>query len=320
MSPCPDVLRTPDERFDQLPGYPYKPRYVDSLAGFEGLRLHYVDEGDATSPATILCLHGQPTWSYLYRRMLPVFLTSGARVVAPDLFGFGRSDKPTDESWYTFTRHRETLLAFVRHLDLRHVTLVCQDWGGILGLTLPTEAAERYERLIVMNTVLATGRFPLGEGFLAWRAWVNADPDLAVGRLMRRACPHLSEAEASAYDAPFPTAEFKAWARRFPNLVCDRPDADGAEVSRRAARWWRHEWRGRSFMAIGMQDVVIPPATMHWLRQLIHGCPDPLELAEAGHFVQEHGEVVAQAALAHFSEDDAREGYRLDVDDQGFPV
>ena len=208
---------------------------------------------------TFLCLHGQPTWSYLYRRMLPVFIASGARVVAPDLCGFGRSDKPTDESWYTFTRHREALLAFVRHLDLRHVTLVCQDWGGILGLTLPMEAPDRYERLIVMNTILATGRLPLGDGFLAWRAWVNANPDLAVGRLMRRACPHLSEAEAAAYDAPFPSAEYKAGARRFPSLVCDHPDADGARVSRQAARWWQQEWRGQSFMAIGMQDVVIPP-------------------------------------------------------------
>jgi hypothetical protein len=148
------------------------------------------------------------------------------------------------------------------------------------------EAPDRYERLIVMNTIIATGRFPLGDGFLAWRAWVNANPDLAVGRLMRRACPHLSEAEAAAYDAPFPSVEYKAGARRFPNLVCDRPDADGAEVSRRAARWWRYEWR------------------MHSLRQVIHGCPDPQELAQAGHFVQEHGEVVARAALASFSEDD----------------
>lgn len=301
-APLPNVLRTPDERFSQLPGYAYQPRYVESLPGFEGLRLHYVDAGDAAAPVTFLCLHGQPTWSYLYRRMLPVFIAAGARVVAPDLYGFGRSDKPTDESWYTFTRHREALLAFVRHLDLRHITLVCQDWGGILGLTLPIEAADRYERVLVMNTVLATGRFPLGDGFLAWRAWVNANPDLAVGRLMRRACPHLSDAEAAAYDAPFPSAEFKAGARRFPNLVCDRPDADGAEISRRAALWWRQAWRGRSFMAIGMRDVVIPPAAMHGLRRVIHGCPEPLELADAGHFVQEHGDVVAAAALAHFEE------------------
>jgi pimeloyl-ACP methyl ester carboxylesterase len=198
------------------------------------------------------------------------------------------------------------LLAFVRHLNLRHVTLVCQDWGGILGLTLPMEAPDRYERLIVMNTILATGRGPLGEGFLAWRAWVNANPDLAVGRLMRRVCPHLSEAEAAAYDAPFPSVEYKAGARRFPNLVCDHPGADGAEVSRQAARWWQREWRGQSFMAIGMQDVVIPPSAMHGLRRVVRGCPAPLELDDVGHFVQERGDVVASAALAHFGGEGAR--------------
>jgi len=307
-SPHTGVLRTPDERFAELPGHPYQPHYVESLPGFDGLRMHYLDEGDPASPVVFLCLHGQPTWSYLYRRMLPVFVASGARVVAPDLYGFGRSDKPTDEAWYTFTRHREALLAFVRQLDLRHVTLVCQDWGGILGLTLPMADAARYERLIVMNTVLATGRYPLGEGFLAWRAWVNANPDFAVARLMRRSCPHLSEAEAAAYDAPFPTADHKAGARRFPNLVCDHPDADGAEVSRQAARWWQHDWQGQSFMAIGMRDVVIPPPAMHRLRQAIRRCPAPLEIADAGHFVQEHGEAVASAALAHFAAGAANAG------------
>lgn len=169
-APLPGILRTPDTRFADLPDFQYAPHYTDTLPGFEGLRLHYLDEGDRGARSTFLCLHGQPTWSYLYRRMLPVLLASGARVVAPDLYGFGRSDKPVDEAWYTFTRHRESLLAFVRHLDLQHVTLVCQDWGGLLGLTLPMADPARYERLIVMNTALATGRVPLGEGFNAWRA------------------------------------------------------------------------------------------------------------------------------------------------------
>lgn len=300
-APLAGILRTPDTRFTDLPDFPYAPQYTDTLPRFEGLRLHYLDEGDRGARPTFLCLHGQPTWCYLYRRMLPVFLAAGARVVAPDLYGFGRSDKPVDEAWYTFTRHRDSLLAFVRHLDLQHVTLVCQDWGGLLGLTLPMVDPTRYERLLVMNTALATGRAPLGEGFNAWRAWVNANPDFEVGRLLRRACPHLSEAEARAYDAPFPAPEYKAGARRFPNLVCDTPEADGAEVSRQAARWWQHEWRGTSFMAIGLQDTVIPPPAMHRLQQLIRSCPAPLELAAAGHFVQEWGEPVARAALAHFT-------------------
>lgn len=301
----PSTLRTPDERFAGLPGYSWSPHYLDSLPDFEGLRMHYLDEGDTRSGVTFLCLHGQPTWSYLYRRMLPVFLATGARVVAPDLFGFGRSDKPTDERWYSFTRHRAALLAFVRHLDLRGITLVVQDWGGLLGLTLPMADPVRYERLIVMNTMLATGLKPLGEGFYAWRAWVNANPDFPVGRLLKRYCPHLTAAEAAAYDAPFPDGTYKSGARRFPNLVCDSPDADGAATSREALQWWRQEWHGQSFMAIGMQDGVIPPHAMQWLQQQIRGCPPAMAVADAGHFVQEHGEAVARAALAHFAHEPA---------------
>jgi haloalkane dehalogenase len=295
------VMRTPDERFSDLPGYPYAPHYIEDLHGFEGLRMHYLDEGPRQSVPVFLCLHGQPTWSYLYRRMIPLFVGAGARVVAPDLFGFGRSDKPADDDWYTFSRHRNALQELVRALDLSNVTLVCQDWGGILGLTLPMDDPQRFSRLLVMNTALATGRQSLGEGFNAWRAWVNANPDLRVGSLMKRSCRHLTDAEVAAYDAPFPDQRFKAGARRFPNLVCDRPDADGAEISRAAARWWRDDWQGQSFMAIGMQDVVIPPIAMHSLQQLIHNCPPPLEVAEAGHFVQEWGEGVARAALARFA-------------------
>jgi pimeloyl-ACP methyl ester carboxylesterase len=295
------VLRTPDACFDGLPGYAFEPHYVDDLPGFDGLRMHHLDEGPVDAPATFLCLHGQPTWSYLYRRMIPVFAATGARVVAPDLFGFGRSDKPQAESFYTFERHRDALLAFVQRLDLRHVTLVCQDWGGLLGLTLPMAMPERFERLIVMNTALATGEGSLGPGFLEWRAWVNANPDLPVAPLMQRMCPHISPAEAAAYEAPFPDARYKAGARRFPNLVPERPDDPGAAISQAAGRWWRESWQGRSFMAIGLQDHIIIPPFMHHLRRQIRGCPAPLELAEAGHFVQEHGERVAQAALASFA-------------------
>ena len=208
-----EVLRTPDERFDGLPGFPFAPHYVDALPG---LRMHYVDEGPRTAAHTFLCLHGQPTWSYLYRRMIPAFAAAGARVIAPDLYGFGRSDKPRDEAWYTFTRHRDSLAAFIERLDLRSITLVCQDWGGILGLTLPMDMPQRFARLLVMNTALGTGDAPLGEGFLAWRAWSNKNPDMDVAKLIKRACPHLGDAEAAAYAAPYPDASFKAGVRRFP--------------------------------------------------------------------------------------------------------
>jgi haloalkane dehalogenase/tRNA(adenine34) deaminase len=292
-----DALRTPDQRFAGLPGFPFAPHYVHALPG---VRMHYVDEGPRTAAHTFLCLHGQPTWSYLYRRMIPAFVAAGARVVAPDLYGFGRSDKPADEAWYTFTRHRDSLAAFVERLDLRSVTLVCQDWGGILGLTLPMDMPQRFARLLVMNTALGTGDEPLGEGFLAWRTWSNRNPDMDVAKLLRRACPHLADAEAAAYAAPYPDASFKAGVRRFPNLVPDRPDADGAALSRRARDWLQKAWRGPTFMAIGATDPVLGPPVMRALARVIRGCPEPYVHPQAGHFVQEWGEEVAARALQAF--------------------
>jgi len=292
-----ETLRTPEARFAALPGYPFDPHYVEGLSGFAGLRMHYLDEGPRDARHVFLCLHGQPTWSYLYRRMIPVFAASGARAVAPDLFGFGRSDKPVDEGWYTFARHRDSLVAFVERLDLRGVTLVVQDWGGLLGLTLPMDLPGRFDRLLIMNTALGTGDTPLGEGFLAWRAWANRNPDMDIAKLMQRSCPHLSEAEAAAYAAPYPDASHKAGVRRFPNLVPDRPDADGAALSRRAREWWQREWRGRSFMAIGATDPVLGLPVMHAIRKLIRDCPEPFVHPQAGHFVQEWGQEIAERAL-----------------------
>jgi len=291
------VLRTPDARFATLPAYAFAPHYLERLPGFDGLRMHYLDEGPRGAARTFLCLHGQPTWSYLYRRMIPVFAANGARVVAPDLFGFGRSDKPAEEPWYTFTRHRDSLIAFVAALDLRGVTLVVQDWGGLLGLTLPMDLPERFDRLLVMNTTLGTGDVPLSEGFLAWRAWANKNPDMDIAKLMQRSCPHLSDTEAAAYGAPFPDASYKAGVRRFPNLVPEDPDADGAAISRRARDWWQRDWRGRAFMAIGAADPVLGPPVMNALRRVVRGCPEPLVLPQAGHFAQEWGEEIARAAL-----------------------
>jgi len=230
--------------------------------------------------------------------MIPVFTAAGLRVVAPDLFGFGRSDKPEDEAWYTFDQHRQVLLQFVEKMDLRNVLLVVQDWGGLLGLTLPLQQPERYTRLLVMNTALGLGE--VGEGFRQWRAYSNSQPDMAVGRLFQRGNPHLTPAEAAAYDAPFPDVRYKAGVRRFPNLVPDGADAPGAETSRQAARFWSTQWQGDSFMAIGMQDPVLGPPVMRALRKLIRGCPEPMEVAEGGHFVQEHGGPIAAAALRRF--------------------
>jgi haloalkane dehalogenase len=292
-----DVLKTPPERFADLPGFSWAARSWGDLPGFSGLTMSYLDEGPAAAPV-FLCLHGEPTWGYLFRRMIPHFLAAGGRVVAPDFFGFGRSDKPTDEGVYTFDFHRNSLLAFIRALDLNDITLVVQDWGGLLGLTLPLESPERFSRLIVMNTALPTGDQPLSKGFLDWRAYVARTPDMAVGKLMTRTCPHLTAAEAAAYEAPFPDARYKAGVRRFPQLVPEFPDSPGAALGRAAREFWRNAWRGRSVMAIGMTDPVLGPPVMRALHHDIRGCPPPLEFPQAGHFVQEWGDAVAPAALA----------------------
>ena len=290
------VLRTPEERFAGLSGFPWAPQYRD----WRGLRAHYLDEGPREA-RVLLCLHGEPTWSYLYRRMIPPFLAAGYRVVAPDFMGFGRSDKPEEESFYAFAMHRSFLLDLVEQLDLRRITLAVQDWGGLLGLTLPMEAAERYDRLLIMNTALGTGDVPLSEGFIAWRDHVAKTPGLDCGKLLARACPHLTPEEAAAYEAPFPDVRYKAGVRRFPALVPDRPDAPGAEISRQARAWWRTAWQGESFMAIGARDPVLGPPVMQALRKLIRNCPEPYLHAEGGHFLQEWGEDVARAALLRWS-------------------
>jgi pimeloyl-ACP methyl ester carboxylesterase len=288
------ALRTPDERFAGLPGYAFEPCYTDHA----GLRVHHVDEGPRDAAVTALCLHGNPSWSYLYRHMIPVFTAAGLRVVAPDLIGFGRSDKPVDEAAHTFDFHRNMLLAFVERLDLQNVMLVCQDWGGIFGLTLPMAMPARFTRLLVMNTGLPTGQ--VTEGFRQWRTYSNSQPDLAVGKLIRRGKADMSAAEAAAYDAPFPDASYKAALRAFPNLVPDGDDAPGAATGREALAFWRERWQGESFMAIGMQDPVLGAPAMHSLQKIIRGCPPPLEVADGGHFVQEWGGPIARAALNRF--------------------
>ena len=296
-----EAVRTPDEHFATLPDYGFAPNYVETLTGYEGLRVHYLDEGPKDADRTFLCLHGQPTWSFLYRKMIPVFVESGARVICPDWLGFGRSDKPVEDDLYTFHFHRNMMVALVEALDLKNITLVCQDWGGILGLTIPMDMPERFERLIVMNTAIPVGQTP-GEGFEAWRAYNRTQPDMDVAALMQRATPILSAAEAAAYAAPFPDQTYKAGVRRFPELVMTDPDMDGVETAKRAAEWWSNDWRGKSFMAVGVQDPVLGPNQLQNLQATISGCPDPMMIEEAGHFVQEWGAPIARAALTKWGD------------------
>jgi len=289
-----EALRTPDEAFEALPDWPYQPQYVEDLPGYEGLRMHYIDEGPVGAPV-FLCLHGEPTWSYLYRKMIPVFIGAGARVVAFDWFGFGRSDKPVDDDVYTWEFHRNSMLRFVEALDLTDITLVVQDWGGLLGLTLPVDHPDRISRLLIMNTGMGVGVIP-SQGFVEWRAYVAGTPDLEVGRLMKRSTSVLSHEEAAAYDAPFPGREYKAGVRTFPALVPTSPEMDGVEVSRAARAWWG-AFEGPVFMAVGAQDPVLGLPVMQSMRTIINGCPEPMIIEEGGHFVQEWGDEIAIAAL-----------------------
>jgi pimeloyl-ACP methyl ester carboxylesterase len=314
------MLRTPDARFEDLPDWPYPPCYVEGLPELQGARLHYVDlPAEEASPRVgmrsaregakgllrprakvALCLHGNPSWGYLYRKMAPVFAAAGLRVVIPDLLGFGRSDKPELESAHSFEFHRNYLLAFVKHLDLQEVLLVVQDWGGIFGLTLPMDMPERFGQLLVMNTTLATGE-GLSEGFLQWRDYSNKNPDLDPGKLLRRGKADMTTGEAAAYSAPFPDSGFKAALRAFPNLVPATLDAPGAAISREARVFWREVWEGDSFMSIGTEDPVLGTSVMQALRQLIRNCPEPM-LVKGGHFLQEWGEPIARAGLQHFEQ------------------
>jgi haloalkane dehalogenase len=292
-----EALRSPDDHFINLPGYDFVPHYVEHS---NGLRMHYLDEGTRDPGAPVfLCLHGQPSWSYLYRKMIPIFAARG-RVIAPDLFGFGRSDKPVDQDVYTIAFHRQSLIDLILALDLTNITLVCQDWGGLLGLTIPYELPDRFARLIVMNTSFPTGEQSLGAGFEAWKAFNRSQPDLDLAALFKRATPILSDAEAAAYAAPYPDARYKAGVRQFPELVPSSTSSPGSEFGRAGRDWFRDHWTGKSFMAVGGADVVITPAAMEALRTNIKGCPPPMIIPEAGHFVQEWGAPVATAALAYF--------------------
>lgn len=294
------ALRTPEERFSMLPGFPYQPHYVESLPGFDKLRMAYVDENQSAEEV-FLCLHGEPSWGYLYRKMIPVFMAAGCRVVVPDLFGFGRSDKPVDDEVYTFDFHRNSLIRFIEHLDLKNITLVCQDWGGVLGLTLPMDMPRRFKRLLVMNTGIPVGDGAT-EGFKRWKGFAANAPEIPVaGMIAADAMGEVGLMDALAYDAPFPDNSYKAGVRRFPQIVPMEPGMKGIEHGKRAREFWANEWRGESFMAIGMRDTVLGEKPMRGLQKIIRNCPEPMLVQEAGHFVQEYGKGIAEAALKQFA-------------------
>jgi haloalkane dehalogenase len=289
-----DVFRTPDEGFEELPAFPFAPRYLDQ----GGLRMHYLDEGDGDP---VLCLHGEPTWSFLYRRMIPG-LSSVARVVAPDYFGFGRSDKPTDQSWYTFDRHCASISRLVDELDLHALTVVVQDWGGPIGLRLAVERPERVARLVILNTGVGGGR-PPSETWLRFRDVVRAaGSDFQAGRLIRTAAARgLSDDVVAAYDAPFPTGESKAGVLAFPEQVPTEPEHPNT-APLMAIREALKSWEKPALVLFGDSDPIFRPEVADSISRLIPGAL-PAELVEnAGHFVQEDaGEEVASRIVEFLS-------------------
>ena len=289
-----ESLRTPDDRFAGLPGYPFPPHYIE----VDGLRVHYVDEGPRGAHP-VLCLHGEPSWSYLYRKMIPVLVAAGHRVVAPDLIGFGRSDKPVGREDYTYQRHVDWMSGLLLGLDLRDATLVGQDWGGLIGLRLATEHAERFPRIVAANTFLPTGDRPPGEAFLAWRRYSQETPNFHVGGIVKGGCvTELSDEVVAAYDAPFPDDRYKAGARRFPMLVPASPGDPAAPPNRKAWEVLRR-WEKPFLTAFSDQDPVTHGAD-RLLQEEIPGTRGQphTTIVGGGHFLQEdRGEELARVIV-----------------------
>lgn len=294
-----DCLRTPDERFQGLPGFPFAPHYVEVPSGDGGrLRVHYLDEGPPNG-APVLMMHGEPSWCYLYRKMVPVIVAAGHRAVAPDLIGFGRSDKPARREDYTYQRHVDWMEAFLLALDLRGVTLVCQDWGGLIGLRLVAAHPDRFARVVAANTFLPTGDNPPGEAFMRWREFSQTVPDFPVGRIVRGGCvTELPPEVVAAYDAPFPDDRYKAGARQFPLLVPISPDDPAAAANRQAWEVLRR-WEKPFLTAFSDSDPITRGAD-RVLQSLIPGAQGQphTTIAGAGHFLQEDkGEELARVVV-----------------------
>jgi len=285
-----DVFRTPEERFEGLPGYDFEPHYAE----LHGLRLHWVDEGEGDP---IVCFHGEPTWSYLYRKMLLPLVAGGYRVICPDYAGFGRSDKPTDREWYTYDRHVELMSQLLGALDLSGVTVVVQDWGGPIGLRWAMANADRVARLVILNTGLFTGR--VSKGFLAWRDFAVKNPDLPVGFVISGATATDVPADVvAAYEAPFPMPESKAGAAQFPVLVPTSDEEPGA-AEMRAVADELSRWDKPALVAFSDQDPVFPfPRAGEAFTSIIPTAGDQVRIEGAAHFVQEdRGEHIAEEML-----------------------
>lgn len=293
-----DILRTPDEQFTNLPGYVFAPHYVT----VDGVRIHYIDEGPSDAEP-VLMLHGEPSWAYLYRKMIPIVTAAGYRVIAPDLVGFGRSDKPAQREDYTYQRHMNWMKGVIEQLDLRGINLVCQDWGGLIGLRLAAENEQRFARIVAANTGLPTGDQPMSEAFYRWQQFSQTAPAFDIGRVIKNGCAtQLSDEVVAAYNAPFPDDSYKAGARQFPTLVPTKPDDQASEANRQAwgvlTRW------EKPFLTAFSDSDPITHGGDRVFRKLIPGAQGQphTTITGAGHFLQEDkGEELAEVVVRFLS-------------------
>ncbi len=292
-----DVLRTPDARFSNLRDYPFEPNYTSVPSGDGGeLRIHHVDEGSGDD--VVLCLHGEPSWSYLYRHMIPKFVAAGLRAVAPDLVGFGRSDKPGARDDYTYQSHVDWMTAWLEANDLAHITLIGQDWGGLIGLRLAAENPDRFDRIVVANTGLPTGEGQISDAFMAWRKFSQDMPEMLIGELLKQSCGGLPDEVVAAYDAPYPDESYKEGARQFPLLVPIAEDDPAAEANQRA--WTVFEsWQKPLLTAFSDGDAVTAGGEAVFQARVPGAKGQPhTTIKGAGHFLQEtHGAELADVVI-----------------------
>ncbi len=306
------ILRTPDERFQSLPGYPFQPHFVEVPDGEGGeLRIHYVDEGPEDAHIVLL-LHGEPTWSFLYRKMIPIIVNAGHRAIAPDLVGFGKSDKPADRNDYSFQRHVDWMLSLLDKLKLSRITLVCQDWGGLIGLRLVAARPDFFDRVVAANTGLPTGDAAISDAFLAWQKFSRESPQFEVGAIIKSSnavfgkdnnLPILSGDVAAAYDAPFPDDSYKEGARIFPSLVPTTPDDPSATANRKA--WEVLSAFRKPFLTAFSDGDPITRGGDLLFQKLIPGTRGQphTTIRGAGHFLQEDkGEEFAEVIVTFMAE------------------
>ena len=287
-----EILRTPESRFANLSDFPYVPHYTE----IGGLRIAYIDEGPRTAPVVLL-MHGEPSWSYLYRKMIPVLLQAGYRVVAPDLVGFGRSDKPARKADYSYLNHVQWMKAWMERVDLQQATLFCQDWGSLIGLRMAAELPERFARIVLANGGLPTGTSETPKAFRIWRAFAVYSPWFPIGRIVKSGCAMgLTPQEIAAYDAPFPSRKYKVAARLFPTFVPTTPDDPERQNNERA--WEFFKQCQKPFLTLfSNRDPVTRGGHKMWQRLVPGAQGQPHAVTRgAGHFLQEDkGEEVAQA-------------------------